>query len=128
MKGKRFQTIDEIQENTARQLTVIGRTVEGPKGPTLKETGVPLSCVHCFLYLVSSSINSIFHIAWLDTFWTDLVFPVEIRALDFQMKVIYLHIGCLELDAYFFVEAIITNCDWVCTLLYNQYPTPKKNF
>ena len=42
--------------------------------PALKGTEVSLSYVQCFLYLVSSSINvSIFHIAWLDTFWTDLV-------------------------------------------------------
>ena len=33
-----------------------------------------LSYVQCFLYLVSSSINvSIFHITWLDTFWTDFI-------------------------------------------------------
>ena len=42
--------------------------------PTLKGTEVSLFYVQCFLYLVSSSINiSIFHITWLDTFWTDLV-------------------------------------------------------
>ena len=42
--------------------------------PTLKGTEVSLSYVRCFLYLVSSSVNvSIFHSAWLDTFWTDLV-------------------------------------------------------
>ena len=30
--------------------------------------------LQCFLYLVSSSINvSSFHIMWLDTFWTDIV-------------------------------------------------------
>ena len=41
---------------------------------TLKGTGVSLSYVQCFFYLVSFSINvSIFHCAWLDTFWTDLV-------------------------------------------------------
>ena len=33
--------------------------------PTLKGTEMSLSCVQCFLYLVSSSINvSVFHIAW----------------------------------------------------------------
>ena len=43
--------------------------------PTLKGTEVSLSYVQCFLYLVSSSIDvSIFHITWLDTFWTDLVY------------------------------------------------------
>ena len=39
-----------------------GRTVWGPKVPTLKGTEASLSCIQCFLYLVSSSINvSIFH-------------------------------------------------------------------
>ena len=43
--------------------------------PTLKGTEASLSYVQCFLYLVSSSTNvSIFHIAWLDTFWTDLMY------------------------------------------------------
>ena len=45
--------------------------------PTLKGTEESLSYVQCFLYLVSSSINvSIFHITWLDTFWTDLVHQI----------------------------------------------------
>ena len=48
------------------QLMTIGRTVWGPKVPTLKGTEVSLSCVQCFLYIVLSSINvSIFHITWL---------------------------------------------------------------
>ena len=76
LKGKRFQTIDEIQENTTGQLMTIGRTVWGPKVPTLKGTEVSLSYVQCFLYLLSSSIHvSIFHIIWLDTFWTNLASP-----------------------------------------------------
>ena len=37
------------------QLMVIGRTVWGPKVPTLKGTEVSLSYVQCFLYLVSFS-------------------------------------------------------------------------
>ena len=74
LKGKRFQTVDEIQENAMGQLMAIGRTVWGPKGPTLKGTKVSLSYVQCFLCLLSSSINvSIFHSTWLDTFWTDFV-------------------------------------------------------
>ena len=60
LKGKRFQTIDEIQENMTGQLMVTGRTVWGPKVPILKRTEVLLSHVHCFLYLVSSSINLVF--------------------------------------------------------------------
>ena len=74
LKGKRFETIDEIQENTMEHLMTIGKTVWGPNVPTLKGTKTSLSYVQCFLYLVSSSVNiSIFHITWLDTFWTDLV-------------------------------------------------------
>ena len=38
LKGKRFQTVDEIQENTTGQLMVIGRAVGDPKMPTLKGT------------------------------------------------------------------------------------------
>ena len=68
-KEKRFQTIDEIQENTMGQLMVIGRIVWGPRVPTLKGTEASVGHVQCFLYLVSSSINvSIFHTMWLDTF------------------------------------------------------------
>ena len=75
LKGKRFQTIDEIQENTMGQQMAIGRTVWSPRVPTLKGTEVSLSHLHSFLYLASSSINaSIFHYPWLDTFWTDLVY------------------------------------------------------
>ena len=45
--------------------------------PTLKGSKASLSYVQCFLYLVCSSINvSIFHITWLDTFGTDLVYVV----------------------------------------------------
>ena len=74
LKEKRFQTINEIQENRTGQVMVIGRTVWGPKVPTLKGTEVSLSYVKCFLHLVSSSINvSIFHITWLNTFWIYLV-------------------------------------------------------
>ena len=37
--------------------------------------GVSLSHVQCFLYLVSSLINvSIFHIIWMGTFWTELLY------------------------------------------------------
>ena len=79
---KRFQTVDEIQENTIRKLMAIGRTVWGPKVPTLKGTEASLSFVQCFLYLVSSSINvSIFHITWLDTFWVDLVYSSSFLSL-----------------------------------------------
>ena len=68
LKGKRFWTIDGIQENTMGQLMVTGRTVWGPQVPTLKGTEASLSCVQCCLYLASSSINSVFHSTWLGTF------------------------------------------------------------
>ena len=75
LEGKRFQTINEIQKNMTGQLMAIGRTVWGPKAPTLKGIEALLSYVQCFLYPVSSSINvSIFHITWLDSFWTDLIY------------------------------------------------------
>ena len=51
LKGTRFQTVDEIQENTMGQLMGVGRTVWGPKVPTLKGTEVLLSYVQCFMYL-----------------------------------------------------------------------------
>ena len=38
LKRKRFQTINEILENTMGRLVVIGRTVWGPKEPILKRT------------------------------------------------------------------------------------------
>ena len=43
LKGKWFQTTNEIQENTMGQLMAVGRTVWGPKVPTLKGTEVSLS-------------------------------------------------------------------------------------
>ena len=45
LKGKRFQTIDEIQENMMGQLMPIGRTVWDPKVPTLKGAKASLSYV-----------------------------------------------------------------------------------
>ena len=48
LKGKRFQTIDEIQENTTGQLMVIGRTVWDSKVPTLKGMRY-----HCLMYSIS---------------------------------------------------------------------------
>ena len=65
---ERFQAIDEIQENMTGQLMAIGRTVWGPKVPTLKRPEASLSYAQCFLYLVSLKSVSIFHIIWLDTF------------------------------------------------------------
>ena len=74
LKGKRFQIINEIQENTTGQLMAIGRTVWGSKVPTLKGTEASLSYVQCFLYLVPSSVNvSNFHSTWLDTFCINFI-------------------------------------------------------
>ena len=88
LKGKRCQTIDEIQENMTGQLMVIGRTVWGPKVPTLKRTEASLSHVQCFLYLISFSINvSIFHITWLDTFWTDLICEDLTHVRPFKIRI-----------------------------------------
>ena len=84
LKRKKFQTIDENQENTMGQLMVMGRTVWDPKVPTLKGTEASLSSVQCFLYLVFSSINvSIFHIPCLDTFWLDLIYHYMFASLSF---------------------------------------------
>ena len=52
LKGKRFQAINEIQENTMGQLILIWRTVCGPRVPTFKGTKASLSYVQCFLYRI----------------------------------------------------------------------------
>ena len=77
---------NKIQENMMGQLITTGRTVRDPEVPTLKGTEASLSYVQCFLYHLSSSINVyIFHIAWLDTFWTDLIYITKLG-----MSLIYL--------------------------------------
>ena len=74
LKGKRLQTV-EIQENMTMQLMVLGENCVRSQGACFEGIEVSMSYVQCFLYLVSSSINvSIFHITWLDTFWTDLIY------------------------------------------------------
>ena len=74
LKRKRFQTVDEFQESTTGKLMAIGRTMWGPKVPTLKGTEASLSYVQCFFFLVSSSVKvSICHSMWLDTFWKDYI-------------------------------------------------------
>ena len=52
LKGNIFQTISEIQENAVGQLMATGRTVWGPKVPTLKGTKASLFYGQCFLYLL----------------------------------------------------------------------------
>ena len=49
--GKRFQIINEIQENMTGQLMAMERSQWGPKVPTLKEAKVLLSYVQYFWYL-----------------------------------------------------------------------------
>ena len=72
--GSWWQFQQRILQGILNSRRDAGRTVWGPKVPTLKGTGASLPSVQCFLYLVSSSIKvSIFHITWLDTFWTHLV-------------------------------------------------------
>ena len=50
LKGKRFQTIDEIQENTMGQLMVIGRTVRSQCSYFEGDWGVIILCT---MFLVS---------------------------------------------------------------------------
>ena len=51
LKGKRFQTLNEIQENITGQLMAIGRTLWHPKVPTLKRDWDVI--VLCTMFLVS---------------------------------------------------------------------------
>ena len=68
----------------------IGRTVLGPKVPTLKGTEASLSYVQCFFYLGSCSINaSIFHITRLDNFQTDLVYSKHVYKLYMRTSSAY---------------------------------------
>ena len=71
-KGKRFQTIDEIQENRMGQLMGIGRTLWGAKVPALKVSHCPIQETF-YMLLVSCIFSSvsIFHITWQHTLWTD---------------------------------------------------------
>ena len=88
LKRKRF--LNEIQENTTGWLIAIGRTVWGPRVPTLKGTEASLSYVQCFLHRVSSLSESILHITWLDTFWRYTHTHIHI----FIHPSIDRHIGC----------------------------------
>ena len=71
LKGNRFQTISEIQENTTGQLMAIGELCEVPGASFEGDWDVIILYT---MFLLSSLLNaSIFHITWLNTFWTDLV-------------------------------------------------------
>ena len=133
LKGKRFQTVDEIQENTMRQLMAIpirfcsvlnsgrgtGRTVWGPKVPTFKGSEVSLTYVHCFLYLVTLINVSSFHITWQDTFWTDLVltFGVKGKLSEFEMRISYRALS-LYVWLYIHVYIYIYMCPHICIYMY----------
>ena len=59
-KGKKFQTVDEIQENIIGQQMATGKTMGSQRTYFEEDWG---TIVLCTIYLVSSSINaSIFHI------------------------------------------------------------------
>ena len=73
LKGKRFQTADEIQKNITGQQMVIGKERVKLKGAYFEEDCSVIALCTMFLYLVSSIHVSTFHIVWLDTFWTDLL-------------------------------------------------------
>ena len=75
LKGKRFQTVYDIQENTTRQLMVrMGELCEVPR--CLIWRGLrhhcPMYSVSCILYLLQQ-MSLYFYSTWLGTFWTDLV-------------------------------------------------------
>ena len=90
LKGKRFQTVNKIQENITGQLIASGRTVWGPKIPTLKGTETSSSYIQCFLYLVPSTINiSNFHVTFLDTFWTDLLHTSRMYVMNYSFYGLY---------------------------------------
>ena len=72
LKGKGFQTVNEIQVNTAGQLMAIEKPCEVPR--CLLWRGLRHCCT---MYNVSSSINvSIVHVTWLHTFWRDTYIPI----------------------------------------------------
>ena len=92
LKGKRLQTIDEIQENMTGQLMVIGRTVWGPKVTNLKGTEASLSCVQCFLYLVSFSMKTFIFILQTGYF---LDLPYIYEPPQRKKGIIFLRVGSL---------------------------------
>ena len=63
LKGKRFQTVDEIQENMMEQLMATGRTVWGPKVRALKRTEVSLSCVQCSYIFLNKCLHFPYYMA-----------------------------------------------------------------
>ena len=71
-------------------VMAIGRTVWGPKVPTLKGTDMSLSHVLCSLHLVSSSINvSSFHFTWVDATSVITYFVTWYCALKRTLQIFY---------------------------------------
>ena len=61
-EGEKFHTVDETQENLARQLMAIGKSVWGPKVPTLKKNwGV---IVRCTMFLVPCVFNKCLYFSY----------------------------------------------------------------
>ena len=105
LKGKRFQTIYEIQENTTGQLMAIPtkdfaecfeqwkRCWENCVRSQDANFGGDWSIMsyeQCFLCLVSSSMwkMSIFHIIWLGTCWTDCGLTCKLIYFDSSYPVL----------------------------------------
>ena len=92
-KGKRFQTINEIHDNTMGRLMVIGRNVWGPKVPTLKGTEASSSYTQhsCIMYLLQQmSLVFMLH-GWIPSRQTSLYIysPYDIVPSG---QTIYMHI------------------------------------
>ena len=72
LKGKRFQTVKQIQENMTGQLMAIGRELcEVPRRLLWRRLRH-----HCPMYNISCILFNkclYFYSTWLDTFWVDLI-------------------------------------------------------
>ena len=68
LKEKRFQTVDEIQENMMGQLTAIGRTVWSQGAYFEGDQGVTVLCTMFFISRIFFNRCLYFHITWLHTF------------------------------------------------------------
>ena len=77
--GKHNRAADGNCENGVRSQ---GTYSEGDWGVIVQ--------LQCFMYVVSSSINVfIFHITWVDTFWTELIYHINLRVdTNFYFKFI----------------------------------------
>ena len=105
LKGKSFQTVDEILENTTGQLMAIG-TVWGPKVPTLKRIKASLSYV-CFLCLASPSINVYFFIlqGWIPSGQTLYIHIFTMKTIEIILALLHSGdslLGSLLLSDYYF--------------------------